>query len=132
MGRWLLVTLGCLAAMAAPAGAAASIRPLSPKAGATVPLGKSPAFRARVHGSGQVWVRVCGSRRTKGGLICAADSIGRAKRGRFSLYTYKPKFYAFAGFWLNRPGTYYWQAYRIACTRSRCRQPGPIVAFKVG
>jgi hypothetical protein len=132
MGRWLLLTVGLLAVMAAPAGAASAIKPLSPKAGTTVALGKSPTFRARVHGSGQVWVRVCGSRRTTHGLICATDSIGRAKRGKSAIYTYKPRFYDFADFWLNRPGTYYWQAYRIACKRSRCRQPGPIVAFKVG
>src|SRR4051794_34070303 len=132
MGRRLLLTLGMLALLAAPAGAAGGVTPLAPKAGAIVPVGKSPTFRARVHGSGQVWVRVCGSRRTTAGLICATDAIGRMKRGRFAVYTYRPKFYDFADFWLNRPGTYYWQAYRIRCARSRCRQPGPIVAFKVG
>ena len=38
--------------------------------------------------------------------------------------------------WLNSPGTYYWQAYRIECIvgsdLSDCRQEGPIVKVKVG
>jgi hypothetical protein len=130
MGRVVLAVVLALLA-AAPAWAASGVTPLAPKTGATIPAGVSPTFRARVRGSGQVWVRVCGSRRTSAGLICATDSIGRAKRRRFGVYSYKPRFHDFAGFWLNRPGTYYWQAYRIACAGSRCRQPGPIVAFKV-
>jgi hypothetical protein len=128
-----LVLAAVLASLAAsPAWAATGVTPLSPKGGETVPVGKSPTFRARVHGSGQVWMRVCGLRRTTSGLICSTDAIGRMKRGRSATYTYRPKFYDFADFWLNRPGTYYWQAYRIKCSKSRCRQPGPIVAFKVG
>ena len=44
------------------------------------------------------------------------------------------KFFDFPEFWLNSPGTYYWQAFRIACTAasSDCRKEGPIVKFKVG
>jgi hypothetical protein len=132
MGRRLLLTVAVVLGLASPASAANGVTPLSPKSGATVPEGKSPRLRARVHGPGQVWVRVCGSRRTNSGLICATDAIGRMKRGRFAVFSFRPKFHDFAGFWLNRPGTYYWQAYRIACKGSRCRQPGPIVAFKVG
>jgi hypothetical protein len=132
MRRSLLLTVAVALATASPVDAASGVKPLSPKAGATVPVGKSPTFRARVHGSGQVWLRVCGSRRTKSGLICATHAIGRMKRGKSAIYTYRPKFYDFADFWLNRPGAYYWQAYRIKCVKSHCRQPGPIVAFKVG
>jgi len=129
---FVLAAAGVLAA-AAPARAASGIRPLSPRAGATVPTGRSPVFRARVHGPGHVWVRVCGSRkRGAAGLICATDSIGRAKRGKDGVASYRPRFYDFPSFWLNRPGTYYWQAYRIACAGKHCRRPGPVVAFKVG
>ena len=38
----------------------------------------------------------------------------------------------FPGFWLNRPGTYHWQAYRLACVGGDCRAEGPIVRFRVG
>jgi hypothetical protein len=122
---------GFAVAVAVAAIAASGVTPLSPRAGETVPAGKSPTFRARIHGSGPVWVRVCGTRKTTNGLICATDAIGRATRGKGGVATFKPKFHNFPSFWLNRPGTYYWQAYRIACVGSRCRQPGPVVAFKV-
>jgi hypothetical protein len=32
----------------------------------------------------------------------------------------------------QRPGTYYWQAFRIYCAGSDCSQEGPIVKFHVG
>src|SRR3954451_3993868 len=99
-----------MVALVVTAGLAASgITPLAPKANETVAAGKAPTFRARVHGSGSVWVRVCGSRKTTRGLICANDAIGRATRGKGSVATFRPKFHDFPEFWLNRPGTYYWQ-----------------------
>ena len=47
------------------------------------------------------------------------------------VYAYTPRFHDFPGFWLNTPGTYHWQAYRLACVRSDCRAEGPIVRFRV-
>jgi hypothetical protein len=132
----------CLA-LAAPALASSSlhgITPLSPKAGATVPLDKSPTFRARVKGKGQVWVIVCGSaKKGKEGVICSkktsADSslsLGRAKK-HGGVYQFKPTRYVYPQFWMSTPGTYYWQAYRIACSSLKdCAQEGPVVKFKVG
>ena len=84
-------------------------------------------------GTGQVYVHVCKSKRkTKDGRICHKADIGRAHKKGGS-FRYKPKFFDFPGFWLNNPGTYYWQAYRIACegSLSDCCQEGPIVRFKV-
>ena len=51
-----------------------------------------------------------------------------------SRFKYRPKFFDFPGFWLNTPGTYYWQAHRISCENGThdCRIEGPIVEFKVG
>jgi hypothetical protein len=124
-----------LALVLAPASLAASgITPLSPKSGATVPMGTSPTFKLRVKGSGQVWVHVCKSKKKDSeGVICSTESIGRAKK-KGGVFQYKPKFYDYPTFWLNSPGTYYWQAHRIACEggTSDCRQEGPIVKFKVG
>ena len=53
------------------------------------------------------------------------------KGGRFSA---KMRFFDFPEFWLNNPGTYYWQAYRIDCEGdlSDCKQEGPVVKFRVG
>ena len=99
-----------------------------------MPAGKRPTFKMNVRGAGQVWVHVCASRKKDGdGLICHDDSIGRAKRQRGARFHYRPKFFDFPAFWLNSPGTYYWQAHRISCANgvADCRIEGPVVKFKV-
>ena len=133
----LLLALTALLAVPTVAFAATKhgITPTSPKAGATIPVGKRPTMKGKVKGPGQVWVHVCKSKhKDDDGLICS-EAIQRAKKknGKFSA---KMKFFDFPEFWLNSPGTYYWQAHRIACIPgsdlSDCRQEGPIVKFKVG
>jgi hypothetical protein len=133
-----LMTAAVISLAIAPAASAAAkngITPVSPKSGATVATGQSPMFKLRVKGAGQVWVHVCKSQKKDSeGVICSTEAIGRAKK-KGSVYQYKPKFYDFSTFWLNSPGTYYWQAHRIQCEggdTSDCRQEGPIVKFKVG
>jgi hypothetical protein len=112
------------------------ITPKSPKAGSTIPVGKRPTMKGKVKGKGQVYVYVCKSKKKDSeGLICHDEAIQKAKKknGRFSV---KMNFFDFPEFWLNSPGTYYWQAHRIDCIvgsdLSDCRQEGPIVKFKVG
>ncbi len=129
-----VLATGVILATAGPALAAGGITPVSPKSGATVPSGKSPTFKMKVKGAGQVWVHVCKSKKKDAdGVICSDESIGRAKK-KGSTYQYKPKFFNFPEFWLNSPGTYYWQAHRIQCEGNinDCLQEGPIVKFKVG
>jgi hypothetical protein len=133
VARTLALTVALTAGLAASASAATKngITPLAPKAGTSVPAGKSPVFRMRANGPGQVWVHVCKSKRKNAdGVICIKESIGRAKKRR-GAFEYKPEFFDFPAFWLNSPGTYYWQAHRIACNADDCRQEGPIVRFKV-
>jgi hypothetical protein len=131
-----LATGALLAAIGAagPAQAANGITPISPKSGATVPVGKSPTFKLRSSGSGHVWIHVCKSKKkNKDGVICFTAQIGEAKRGKGGVYSFKPKFFDFPAFWLNTPGTYYWQAHRIDCgTGNDCLQEGAITRFKVG
>jgi hypothetical protein len=112
------------------------ITPKSPKAGSTIPVGKRPTMKGKVKGPGQVYVHVCKSKKKDDdGLICTDEAIKRAKKknGTFSV---KLPFFDFPEFWLNSPGTYYWQAHRIACIAGSdlkdCRQEGPIVKIKVG
>jgi hypothetical protein len=129
----VLVT-GLVLATASPALGAGGITVISPKSGATVPAGQSPTFKMRVKGAGQVWVHVCKSKKKNAdGVICSEESIGRAKK-KSGVFQYKPKFFDFDEFWLNSPGTYYWQAHRIQCEGNidDCLQEGPIVKFKVG
>ena len=133
-----LVLIGLLALpTAASAATKNGITPTSPKAGKTIPAGKRPTFKGRVSGPGTMYIHVCKNRKkNKDGIICPtatkAETIEKVKRkgGRFSV---KLRFYDFPTFWLNSPGTYYWQVLRIDCAGgSDCRKEGPIVRFKVG
>jgi hypothetical protein len=132
------VTVLVLAAGALPAGgdalAAGGVTPLSPAAGATLPVGRPATFRMRVHGRGEVHVRVCRSRRrNRSGVICAAEDLGRARRGAGGVSVYRARVYDLPSYWLERRGTYYWQAYRIQCSRlSDCLRPGPVRRVRVG
>jgi hypothetical protein len=130
-----VVAAGALLFTASSAQAASGITPLSPKANATVAAGKSPTFKMRVKGAGQVWVHVCKSKKKDSkGVICSDESIGQAKKKGGS-FSYKPKFFDFDDFWLNSPGTYYWQAFRIQCEGGDlddCLQESKIIKFKVG
>ena len=135
----LLVLIGLLALPSVAFAASKNgITPTSPTAGKTVPIGERPTLKGRVKGPGPVYIHVCKNKRKNSeGVICSsalkAEAIQKAKRrsGRFSA---KMKFFDFPEFWLNSPGTYYWQAHRIACEGdlSDCRQEGPIVKIKVG
>ena len=131
-----LVATAALAAVLlfAPAAlGAGGITPISPKRGDSVPAGKRPTFKLRYSGPGQIYVHVCKSRKKdKDGLICSEESIGRAKK-RDGRATYKARFFDFPEFWLNNPGTYYWQAYAIDCRTgsSDCKQEGAVTRFRV-
>jgi hypothetical protein len=129
-----LLTLLVLA-VAVPVAAAASkngITPTAPKKGATVKAGSRPVFKGKVTGPGSVFVYVSKSKKTnKQGLIGHKEMIQQAKvrHGKFSV---KANYFDYPAFWLNNPGTYYWQAHRINCgENSDCNQEGPVVKFKV-
>jgi hypothetical protein len=109
--------------------AASGIHPIAPKG--TVAKGQVPAFRMKVNGKGAVFVRVCRSAKRVNGAICDNETTGRATRGKGGVYTYKPRAYTFSSYFANRPGTYYWQAVRIACQGDDCRQEGPVTRFTV-
>jgi hypothetical protein len=128
MGPRLLTAAITLAAAitAVPAHAAGGITPLSPKSGATVPAGKPTTFKLRSSRSGEYWVRICKSaKKDSSGLICSTAQMGHATKGSGGVYTFKTPFYGTPTFWLNVPGTYYWQA-------QRGLTGGPVVKFKVG
>ena len=130
----VLIAAGLLARpTVAQAATKHGITPLAPKAGTSVPAGRSPTFKMRVKGPGQVWVHVCASRKKGGdGLICRDATFGRARKKGGS-FRFKPRFFDLPDFWANNPGTYYWQAHRIACNAAitDCSQEGPIVKFRV-
>jgi hypothetical protein len=127
--------LAILLLSAAPAVAKNGVTPISPKAGDTVPTASRPTFKMNISGKHNgVFVHVCKSRRkVDDGMICSDELIAKATKKRGSRYEHKAKFFDFPEFWLNSPGTYYWQAYRIACNAAinDCKAEGPIVKFKV-
>ncbi len=137
----LILSLVLIGLLAVPTVAFAAtkngITPTSPKAGKTIPTGKRPTMKGRVSGPGSMYVHVCKNKRKNAdGIICnsaeKAEAIQNVKRknGKFSV---KMKFFDFPEFWLNSPGTYYWQVFRIQCTGgSDCSKEGPIVKIKVG
>ena len=136
VARTLALAAFTALALAGPAAAATKngITPLGPKAGASVPAGKAATFRMRVTDPGAgVFMHVCKSpKKDREGMICKKATILQAKK-RNGVFQAKQKFFDFPAFWLNNPGTYYWQAYRIECRSgsSDCKQEGPVVRFKV-
>ena len=133
----LLATVAAVALLVPAVALAATkngITPVAPKAGGKIPAGKAPTFKMKVSGPGTVWLHVCKSKKKDAdGVICSTESIGRAHKSG-SQYVYKPKLYNYPGFWMVRPGTYYWQVFRIDCSSgtSDCNQEGPITKVVVG
>jgi hypothetical protein len=127
---FLALTLTASAAAATKNG----ITPLAPKAGTSVPAGKAATFRMRVSDPGAgVFMHVCKSnKRDKQGMICKKATILQAKKKK-GVFVAKQTFFDFPAFWLNNPGTYYWQAYRTWCDAGLddCKAEGPVVKFKV-
>ena len=136
VARTLALTAFTALALAGPASAVTKngITPLAPKAGTSVPAGKAATFRMRVSKPGAgVFMHVCKSKKKdKDGMICKKATILQAKKKK-GVFQAKQTFYDFPAFWLNNPGTYYWQAYRIECHSgsSDCKQEGPVVRFRV-
>ena len=136
VARTLALTAFTALALAGPASAVTKngITPLAPKAGTSVPAGKAATFRMRVPKPGAgVFMHVCKSKKKdKQGMICKKATILQAKKKK-GVFVAKQTFFDFPAFWLNNPGTYYWQAYRIECRSgsSDCKQEGPVVRFKV-
>jgi len=108
------------------------ITPVAPKAGTSVPQGKAATFRMKVaHPGAGVFVNVCKSKhKDKDGVICSKVTILQAKKHK-GTWEAKQKFFDFPAFWLNNPGTYYWQAYATTCNGGDCKAEGPVVRFKV-
>lgn len=143
MDRTLVAgALGCVAAltMATTAQAATKhgITPLTPKQGATLAAGQPAEFHVRVKGPGKVFFHVCDRpRKVKYGVICDNADLGPGQRvgrsGKARRIAFRPDLELFPEYFLQRPGTYYWQAFRVHCPKLTldCRQEGPVMRFTV-
>jgi hypothetical protein len=131
----LLTTL-IVVAVGVPAALAATkngITPTSPKPGGKVAAGKAAVFTGKFSGPGTIYVHVCKkARKNAKGVICHKEAIFKAKK-KGSTFKGTAKYFDFPAFWLNNPGTYYWQAFRISCEGDLkdCYQEGPVVRFRV-
>jgi hypothetical protein len=93
---------------------------LEPAAGTSFEAGTPIEFRIQTHAGdevGYLWLHVstspavvdpCG---TIGDDVSITDFTVSATDP--SIYEAKPTYYDYSTFWMNTPGTYYWQAYRI-------------------
>jgi hypothetical protein len=130
----LLAAVAALA-VAVPALAATKhgVTPLSPKPNASIAAGSKVTFKARAKGGGTVWLHVCKSKRRRAdGTICSSSHI-RQMRKKDGVYRTTPTRYTFPSYWLNTPGSYYWQVHRIKCegSTSDCRQEGPVLKLRI-
>lgn len=98
----------------------------TPRNGTTVSKSSRPTFQVRVKEPGSqssfgVYLRA--SRKAgkiAGGLIRYDRFIGKMRRTAPGVYEITPdeaKKYTYPKYWLNRSGTYHWQAYLIYCLK---------------
>jgi hypothetical protein len=132
LGATLAVSLAVPATAAAPRPAL-----VSPKAGQVLAVGSQPVFKVR-DGSRQarkykVFLTVSTSKKkTRNG------DLERTEIGTFAstirdgkIFSYQPPRYSFPTWYMNRPGTYYWQAFRIDCSARGCHKHSKIRSFVV-
>jgi hypothetical protein len=143
VNRLLIALCTTIAALSFAPAASAELRrpkPLSPKRDATVPKRTPITFKVRdsfFPGPGRtVWVIVSRSKKVrKDGTLRTHADFGRATRVRrgSKTFRYKAKFFDFPAFYMNQPGKYYWQPYRIDCrVQADCRVQGRIRTFFIG
>lgn len=120
-GAALLALVVVLAAGATAAARDDSTPPtlLEPASGAVVPAGTRLVFRIATFPNdetGYLWLYVSRSPN----VVNACGTIGHdadiepfSATADASVYEARPPYYSYSSFWMNTPGTYYWQAYRI-------------------
>jgi hypothetical protein len=130
----------CLAMFAAPAFAQDVFAPtnVAPTNGKSITRGVPFTFKVHLDesstGSG-VFLKVSKSKKVADDGTLANDIYFRSmKQGSGGVWTKKVERYkALTSHFLNRKGTYYWQAYVIDCSEGTedCNVEGPIGKFKI-
>jgi hypothetical protein len=133
-----LIVSGLLLASARAAGAA-SPKLLAPGNGATVARGSQPIFKARDTDPNarryRVFVTISRSKKLDrdGDLVQTRSSgtfASMRRSGRYG-FTYKPPSYSFPTWFMQAPGTYYWQAFHIDCRVRGCHVHSRVRSFDV-
>ena len=129
-----LVTVAALATGATVATAqSGGPSPQAPTQNKALPAGKAFTFKVKDARSGAVFITVSTSKKKKAdGTLRKQDWFRKmAKKG--SVHSKKTDLYpALTDYFLNKPGTYYWQAYRIDCSAQQdCNVEGPVRTFRI-
>ena len=134
------LAVACVAMFAAPAFAQDVFAPtnVAPSSGKSLPRGVPFTFKVHLDpnsmGSG-VFLNVSKSKKVKDdGTLANSIYFRSMKQGSNGQWTKKVERYkALTSHFLNRKGTYYWQAYVIDCSEGTddCNVEGPIGKFKI-
>lgn len=129
-----LATSVALITSGATATAAGGPSPLAPTNGKTLAKGVPFTFKVRSTESGAVFLKVSKSKRKNSKGTLRTDVYFRKMgKQKGSVYTKKTERYpALSSYFLNKPGRYYWQAYRIDCAaQADCEVEGAIRSFRI-
>jgi hypothetical protein len=131
----LALTLGLLLS-AAPSGAQSDgVTPVAPSNGKIQHRGVPFTFKVRATTDTGVFLKVSKSKKLGADGTLASNVYFRSMSLNGGLYTKKVERYpALTSFFLNRPGRYYWQAYRIECPidgGEDCNVEGPVRSLHI-
>jgi hypothetical protein len=110
--------------------------PIAPSAGKAIKRGVPFSFKVRVDSDAPtgVFVKVSKSQQVDADGTLANDVYFREMKLSGAYFAKKVERYAsLTDHFLNRPGTYYWQAYAIDCSDGTddCSVEGPIRKFRI-
>lgn len=139
----LLVACLSLSLVGAASASAAGPKLTGPKSGSVLSLGSQPTFKAydsspnarkyrvfvTISTTNKVGQRTHDLRRPS----INGDQIGTftSMKRKGSRFSYKAENYSFPTWYMNRPGKYYWQAFRIDCRVKSCHIHSKVSSFIV-
>ncbi|MDO8209445.1 hypothetical protein [Conexibacter sp. CPCC 206217] len=135
----LAALLASAVSLAAAQAASAAPQLLAPGIGKTLARGSQPLFKARDTDPNarryRVFMTISRSKKLdKDGDLKQTRGSGTftsmRQSGRYG-FTYKPPAYSFPEWFMQAPGTYYWQAYHIDCRVKGCHVHSKVRSFKV-
>lgn len=109
-------------------------RSVWPKANKGYDTGTRFTFKVRTTGNDALFVRVSKSKKkAKDGRLKDPVYFRKMGRRKGSLFSKKVERYrGLRGHFINRPGTYYWQAHRIDCSeQDDCYVEGPVRKLRI-
>lgn len=140
-----VVLTSCLALLllGASTAAAAGPRIVGPKRGAVLALGSQPTFKVRDGSRNarryKIFMTISTSKaRSRRDGDLKQPKIGGQTVGTFTsmkrsgaTHSYTAERYVFPTWYMNRPGKYYWQAFRIDCRVKGCHIHSKVSSFIV-